>query len=147
MDADFAAVESLYLEEKNNKNSNILPLIIDIANISPSQGFASKERKGFDKRGKPDLVLCLALIHHTRMTSNIPNSIFIKYLRSLNSDVIIEFVDRKDEMVIKLLTNKKEKYYDYNQDQFIYEIEQYFLIKDRQSLKNNKRELFFLTPK
>ncbi len=146
IDADFAAIENLYLSEKNKTNSNILPLIIDISNISPSQGFAGKERKGFDKRGKPDLIICLALIHHIRITSNIPNSIFIKYLRSLNSDVIIEFVDRQDEMVKKLLTNKKEKYADYNRDQFIYEIKQYFTIIDRQPLKTNKRELFFITP-
>ena len=139
-------IENLYLSEKNKTNSNILPLIIDISNISPSQGFAGKERKGFDKRGKPDLIICLALIHHIRITSNIPNSIFIKYLRSLNSDVIIEFVDRQDEMVKKLLTNKKEKYADYNRDQFIYEIKQYFTIIDRQPLKTNKRELFFITP-
>ena len=86
------------------------------------------------------------MIHHIRITSNIPNSIFIKYLRSLNSDVIIEFVDRQDEMVKKLLTNKKEKYADYNRDQFIYEIKQYFTIIDRQPLKTNKRELFFITP-
>ena len=146
VDGDFAAIERLYLAEKKNSDSNILPLVIDMANFSPPQGFASKERKGFDMRGNPDLIVCLALIHHMRISSNIPNLVFIRYLRSLESEVIIEFVDRHDEMVEKLLTNKKEPYIDYNRDQFISEIEECFIIQDRQLLKNGKRELFFLTP-
>ena len=79
-------------------------------------------------------------LHLTK--SNIPNSIFIEYLRNLNSDVIIEFVDRHDEMVEKLLTNKKEKYDDYNRGQVIDEIEKLFLIKDRQALKKIKGNYF-----
>jgi hypothetical protein len=119
---------------------------MNLANISPGQGWAGVERQAFDKRKKPDLVLCLALIHHMRISANIPNILFLKWLRSLNADVVIEFVNRQDEMVIKLLTNKKEQYEDYDLDQFIADAEQFFTIKDRQPLKGGKREIFFLTP-
>lgn len=146
IDGDHDAVERLYLEGKQNKGSNILPLVMNLSNISPGQGWAGSERRAFDKRKSPDLVLCLALIHHIRLSANIPNLLFLKWLRSLNSDVIMEFVNREDEMVIKLLTNKREQYDDYTLDQFIDEAGRYFIIKDRKPLKGGNRELFFLSP-
>jgi SAM-dependent methyltransferase len=147
IDGDHDAVEQLYLSEKKEKRSNILPLVMNIANISPGQGWAGVERKAFDKRTKPDLVLCLAIIHHVRISANIPNVLFLQWLRSLDADVILEFVRREDEMVIKLLTNKHEQYEDYNLNQFITEAEQLFSIKDREPLKGGRREIFFLTPR
>ena len=147
IDGDHDAIEQLYIKEKKSKESNILPLVINLSNISPGQGWAGKERRAFDQRKKPDLVLCLALIHHVRLSANIPNILFLKWLRSLESDVIIEFVNRDDEMVVKLLTNKKEQYQDYNLDQFVAEVELLFTIGDRESLKGGKREIFYLLPR
>lgn len=146
LDGDHDAVEKLYLKEKEEKSSNILPLVMNLSNISPGQGWAGSERQAFDKRKDPDLVLCLALIHHIRMTANVPNILFLKWLRSLNSDVVLEFVNREDEMVVKLLTNKKEQYADYDIEQFIREAELFFTIENREPLKDGKRELFFLKP-
>jgi len=147
VDGDHNAVEQLYLEEKKNRGSNILPLVLNLANISPSQGWAGSERQAFDQRRRPDLVLCLALIHHLRLSANIPNKLFLKWLRSLDTEVILEFVNREDEMVIKLPTNKKEQYDDYNIDQFTAEAEMFFTIADRELLKGGKREIFFLKPR
>jgi SAM-dependent methyltransferase len=147
VDGDHDAVEKLYLSEKTKQDSNILPLVMNLANISPAQGWAGRERLAFDQRKKPDLVLCLALVHHMRISSNIPNALFLEWLRSLDADVVIEFVNREDEMVVKLLTNKKEQYEDYNLDRFIAETQTFFHIKDRAPLKGGKREIFFLTPK
>jgi len=146
IDGDPDAVEQLYLEEREIKGSNTLPLVMNLSNISPGQGWAGNERKAFDKRKNPDLVLCLALIHHIRLSANIPNVFFLKWLRSLNSEVILEFVNREDEMVIKLLTNKAQQYNDYTLDQFIDEAKRFFTIEDRKPLKGGKRELFFLSP-
>jgi len=145
VDGDHDAVEQLFLSEKKNKTSNILPLVMNLSNISPGQGWAGNERQAYDQRKKPDLVLALALIHHVRMSANIPNFLFLKWLHSLEADVILEFVNREDEMVIKLLTNKKEQYDDYSLNQFIEEAEQFFTIKDRASLKGGKREIFYLS--
>lgn len=147
LDGDHDAVEQLYNREKAIGNSNLTPMVMNLANISPGQGWAGTERKALDARTSPDLVLCLALIHHIRLSANIPNALFLKWLRSLNSDVVLEFVTREDEMVIKLLTNKKEQYEDYDLPQFIEECARFFNIEDRVPLKNGKREIFFLTPK
>ena len=147
VDGDHNAVEQLYLAEKMNPDSNILPLVMNLTNISPGQGWAGLERQAFDQRRQPDLVLCLALIHHVRMSADIPNLLFLKWLRSLEAEVILEFVNREDEMVVKLLTNKKEQYEDYNLEQFIAEVQRYFTIMDRESLKSGKREIFYLKPR
>ena len=63
-------------------------------------------------------MLCLALIHHVHISANIPNTLFLKWLHSLQAAVILEFVHREDEMVVKLLTNKKEQYEVYTLGQF-----------------------------
>ena len=147
VDGDHDVVEQIYLAEKMNAGSNILPLVMNLANVSPGQGWAGSERRAFDQRRKPDLVLCLALIHHVRLSANIPNALFLKWLRSLEAGVILEFVNREDEMVVKLLTNKKEQYEDYNLGQFTAEAERFFTIKAQESLKGGKREIFYLTPR
>ena len=146
IDGDHDAVEQLYLGEKKERDANILPLVMNLSNISPGQGWAGGERQAFDQRKKPDLVLCLALIHHIRFSANIPNILFLQWLRSLEAEVILEFVNREDEMVVKLLTNKKEQYADFDFEQFISEAKQFFEIKDRETLKGGKREIFFLSP-
>ncbi len=146
VDGDHNAVEQLYIAEKEKPDSNILPLVMNLANVSPGQGWAGRERQAFDQRKKPDLVLCLALIHHVRMSANIPNVLFLQWLRSLEAEVILEFVNREDEMVIKLLTNKNEQYEDYNIEQFTTEAKRFFTIMDRETLKGGTREIFYLKP-
>lgn len=147
LDADHSAIEKLYLNERSEKESNILPMVMNVANMSPGNGWAGKERLAFDQRAKPDLVLCLALIHHIRISANIPGPLFLEWLRGLGADVVIEFVTRQDEMVIKLLSNKREQYLDYDLPQFIEQCECLFHIADRKPLKGGRREIFFLRPK
>jgi len=147
LDGDHEAIEQLYQRETLGTTSNILPMVMNLANISPNHGWAGCERQALDHRVKPDVVLALALIHHTRISANIPNVMFLRWLRSLEAEIIIEFVTRDDEMVIKLLTNKSEQYIDYNLDQFVTECREMFKIEDRLKLKSGKREIFYLVPK
>lgn len=146
MDSDSIAVEKMYQRLKLQK-SNINPLVMRLENMSPDHGFSATERVKLEKRSKPNLVMCLAIIHHIRINSNIPCKNFLEYLWSLNADVIIEFVNRDDEMVIKLLVNKEEKYEDYNLESFELEASNFFNIKDTVSLKDGQRKIFYMTPK
>ena len=146
MDSDPIAIEKMYQRLKAKK-SNINPLVMRLENMSPNQGFNSSERVKLEARSNPDLIMCLALIHHIRIGSNIPCDIFLNYLRSLNSEIIIEFVNREDEMVKKLMMNKKEKYKDYNQEAFESSVLNYFSIQSTQVLKEGLRKLYHLIPK
>ena len=146
MDADSIAIEKMHQRLKF-KESNIHPLVMNLENVSPNQGFNSQERSRLESRSNPDLVMCLAIIHHVRLNSNIPCETFLNYLRSLNAEIVIEFVDREDEMVVKLLMNKKEQYADYNIDSFKESTLKFFNIQDTTSIKGGLRTLFHLTPK
>ena len=142
-DYDHEVIEDLYLSEKKYSSSNITPLVINFANPSPNQGW-NNELKKLEDRSKPDFIICLAFIHHARLAANIPLAQVINWLHSLKANIIIEFVDRNDEMVVQLLNNKNELYEDYNKENFIKLVSKKFKIIDSQSLKDDKRELFFL---
>jgi len=146
IDGDGIAVNKMYKRLKNLEIKNITPLVMNLANISPNQGFAGKERLALEERNKPDFVMCLAVIHHIRLSANIPCKYFLEYLHSFSCDVVIEFVNREDEMVQKLLVNKKEQYLDYNINSFRLDLSNFFEIVASVKLKNGDRELFHLTP-
>lgn len=146
-DGDIDTVERLYLREKQSAKGNILPLVLNLANLSPGQGWGGVERAAFDRRRRPDLVLCLALAHHLRISANIPMSLFLDWLQSLRADVIVEFVGREDEMTKKLLLNKKEQYADYNLIAFEEDVHKRFIVKDTLLLKDGMRKLYFLEPR
>ncbi len=146
VDADQDAVEMLYHAARDGGQRNILPLVMDMANLSPDQGWAGRERAAFDRRASPDLVLCLALVHHLRVAANIPLPLFFAWLRGLDAPVLIEFVGRNDEMFRQLTENKQEEYADYTAANFEAEVNRAFAIRDRLALKGGKREMFLLEP-
>ena len=146
VDGDQDAVERLYREARDGGPENIIPLVMDLSNLSPGQGWAGGERVAFDRRAKPDLALCLALVHHLRVSANIPLPLFIGWLRSLDAAVIIEFVGRDDEMFQALLENKRENYADYTAANFASELRRHFAVRDQLELKGGARELFMLEP-
>ncbi|HEX5776272.1 MAG TPA: hypothetical protein VFX95_06295 [Caulobacteraceae bacterium] len=145
-DGDHDAVEKLFLSERAKGGETILPLVLDLANISPAQGWAGAERAAFDGRNRPDLVIALALIHHMALSANIPIPMFLDWLRSLDAHLVIEFVDRDDEMVEKLLKNKRERYDAYNLAAFESELGRRFEVIDRKPLKGGRRHIYFCAP-
>ncbi len=146
MDGDAAVIEAIYQRRNNNEHKNILPLVMNLVNVSPAQGWAGQERKSIEQRGTPDLVLCLALIHHIVISTNIPMRSFIEWLRSLDTCVILEFVGPDDEMTQQLLKNRVNQYEDYTEENFLSIVKEMFVVKDSQSLKNNLRTIHYLEP-
>ena len=147
VDGDHDAVDLLYRGAREGKERNIVPLVMDLANLSPGQGWAGRERAAFDRRRSPDVVLCLALLHHVRVSANVPLPLYVEWLRGLDAAVIVEFVGRDDEMFRKLVENKTEDYPDYTAERFRSEAAKHFTVADRLALKGGKRELLLLEPK
>ena len=147
LDGDREAVDVLYREAREGDERNIIPLVMDLANPSPGQGWSGRERAPFVERRSPDMALCLALIHHLRVSANVPVSLLVEWLRSLNATVIVEFIGRDDEMFATLAENKREDYADYTAENFQSEVERHFMIEDRMGLKGGKREMLLLEPK
>ena len=59
---DPAAVEQNYQACKTNKETHMLPLVMDLTNPSPGLGWHNRERQSLAERGPVDAVLALALI-------------------------------------------------------------------------------------
>ena len=146
-DGDQKAIERFYQSQKVGGDRNILPLVMDLANISPNQGWRRRERKAFDKRQQPELILCLALIHHIVISANIPLEEFVGWLRDRNSDVILEYVGLEDDMVKMMLRGRVNQYQDLSPEMFEEIVSREFTLADKKPLKGGHRKLYFLTPR
>jgi hypothetical protein len=144
MDGDWMAIERLYREQTSRPDrERILPLVVNLADPSPGQGWLGRERRSLPDRTRPDLTLCLALIHHIVIGANIPMRDFIAWLASLGTSLVIEFVSREDEMVQTLLRNKDDQYADYQPEVFETALAEHFEIVDQRPLKGGKRSIYF----
>ncbi len=139
-DIDHLAVERLYLDK--NTPANILPLVQNIADPSPNWGWRNRERSDLQTRSQPDLVLCLALIHHVVIGANIPLAEFIEWLAGLTDKLVIEYVSRKDDKVQTLLRNKEDKYRDYSRDSLETILKRHFDIRCQQDVNDGNRTLY-----
>lgn len=139
-DIDHVAVERIFLNPQTPEN--ILPLVQNVADPSPNWGWRNRERSDLQTRSKPDLVLCLALIHHVVITANIPLSEFIGWLAGLTDKLVIEYVSRKDDKVETLLRNKEDKYQDYSRDSLESNLRLHFKISHQEDVNNGNRTLY-----
>ena len=144
IDGDPKAIDRLYQRKKLEGAGKILPMIIDLGNVSPNQGWRGAERKSLENRGRPDLTLCLALIHHIVIAANIPMREFIDWLSDLGGDLIIEFVTAEDAMAQMLLRNKTNQYQDYTIGEFERLVSARYAIADSEELKGGHRKIYYL---
>ena len=72
VDGDERVVGELFAALRDEGSRTILPLVVDLADPSPGRGWRGVERRRLEERGRPDLVLCLALVHHLAIGRNVP---------------------------------------------------------------------------
>jgi hypothetical protein len=148
VDADQGPVELLYRDLRDEGNEKILPLTMNLADPSPGLGWRGLERKSMAERGKPDLVLALALVHHMAISANVPVSEFIDWLASLGCALVIEFPTREDPMVKKLLAPKRDGLHsDYELEFFERSLREAFEVERSERLESGTRVLYYATPK
>ncbi len=143
VDADHATVNNLFNNLTVKNSGNILPLRMNLANPSPSQGWNGCERHAFTERGKPQLIIALALIHHIVISNYIPLSHFLDWLKSNCSYLVIEFVDIDDPMVSILMQATDEPVDDYSKENFELELRKRFCVLKETVLGNDQRTLYF----
>jgi hypothetical protein len=146
-DADHATVDALYRRLREEGREDILPLVMSVTDPSPDLGWRGRERASLERRGTPELVLCLALVHHVCITGNVPVREFLDWLHSLGAAVVIEFPDRSDPMVQRLLSGKREgSNPDYESDGFARALEERFAV-DRRVEVTETRTLYEARPR
>jgi len=145
MDQDHGCIERLYLALKSAGPNNILPLRVDLANPSPAQGWRGRERLRLEARGRPDLVLCLGLIHHLSIGANLPLADIIEWFAELNGELILEYPTKSDSLVRRLLKNKHDQYVDYSLEEVVACLRRHFHIRRCVALPSGERFLFHAT--
>ncbi|MCK9423299.1 MAG: hypothetical protein M0Q38_11940 [Bacteroidales bacterium] len=146
-DIDPLAVDSNYKYIKQQKITNILPLVMDLTNPSPAIGWNNKERMAIRKRSHPDTILALALVHHLAISNNLPFSKISKFLSRLSDNLIIEFVPKTDSQVKKLLESRKDIFGDYHEEAFIKEFEVFYTIQAKEKVSDSERVVFWMKRK
>ena len=152
-DIDNNAVDYNYKQLKKNRDSFMLPFVLDVLNPSPNIGFNNKERFSFLKRISefaPDVTLALAVIHHMTLSGNITFEMSANFFSSFSEHLIIEFPMKNDSWVQRLLKSKGEfeVHFDfYNLDNFKSNYLKYFNIVEEQTINGSERVLFLLKRK
>jgi ribosomal protein L11 methylase PrmA len=147
MDSDCQCIDMLYSHLRKNNIKNILPLVVDVVNPSPDLGWRLKEYPAIFSRESPDMVICLALMHHVVIGKNVPLKEFIEWLVRLAPNLIIEFVSKTDPMVKLLLQNRDDVYGDYTRKACTSYLEELCVIKKIVKLQSNTRVLYWVKRK
>ena len=147
-DVDHNCVNRNYLTIKNdNIDNNILPLIMDFTNPSPSIGFACNERDSFNIRGNAKCVMALAVIHHICISNNVPFDMLAGWFNRLGEYLVIEFVPKNDSKVIKLLNTRNDIFDWYTIDNFENIFSKYYNILNKNKIKHSKRVIYLMRRK
>ncbi len=145
LDSDPEAVDQNYRITKAERAGNVLPLLVDLLNPSPSIGWNGRERKSIFDRIRPDAtVLALALIHHLAIGQNLDFQKLAKFFRRLGGHLIVEFVPKEDSQVRRMLRFRDDIFKDYHEDHFRREFEREFTILKKRSVGDTGRLLYLM---
>jgi hypothetical protein len=145
-DRDHAAVTRNYLTVKK-MGVNMLPLLFDLTSPSPAIGFANRERKTAGGRGKPEIILMLAVVHHLALSNNVPLDRIARWLSSLGEWVIIEFVPKEDTQVRLLLRTRADIFPAYHEAGFEAAFGRYFQLREKTRIPGTLRVLYLYRAK
>lgn len=104
VDGDEEVLDALY-----RRGTTVSPVLSDLTNPSPAQGWAGAERPSLVDRARPELLIAYGLIHHLIYTASIPPGTVVDWLAGFGCPVVVEFVSPQDEMVARLTANKTEE--------------------------------------
>lgn len=140
-------VDALARRVEGEIGRRILPLIVDAADPSPAQGWAGGEWAAFADRGRFDLVLMLALVHHLRFGANVPLSRIVPWMAASAPRGIVEFVPKADPMVQQLLRWRADVFDDYDRTTFERLLRSHASIVEVHEVADSARTLYVFGPK
>ena len=141
-DIDATVVERLHRTLVAESTEGILPLLIDLVDPSPAQGWRVAERASFAARCDADVVLALALVHHLAITRSVPIDQVVDQLAELGRELVLEIPHRDDPMVALLLSRKRAGLYDqYSVETFEAAVHRRFVVAEKRVLAAGTRTL------
>ncbi len=146
-DSDYGAVEKNYLAVKAQKETRLLPLVLDLTNPSPALGWENRERDSLLARGPADTVLALALVHHLAIGNNLPLVRVAEFLARCGKRLIVEFIPKEDSQVQRLLSTRKDIFPDYTREGFEAAFQRFFQMEELVPIPESARILYLMKSK
>jgi SAM-dependent methyltransferase len=112
VDTDPVVVGRLWRKARE-EGLDILPLVIDFADPTPSTGWQNKERRSFLDRcaGSFDAVMMLAVLHHLLAVGQIPLDTILDVVAGMTGNLlVIEYVPPEDPMFRRLMRGRDGLY-------------------------------------
>ncbi len=125
-----------------NKKLKFLPLVSDLSNPSPNQGWMQHERKGLIERFNSNALIALALEHHLIIGKNIPIIQFIEWIKKIAKFGLLEFVPKTDETVSRMLISRKDIFENYNELYFEKKLSEHAKILKKHKISKSGRVIF-----
>ncbi len=148
VDSDHLVIDRLYRTLREEGEDRILPLVVDLSDPSPAMGWRGRERPAFVDRVRPDVVLCLAVVHHLALTNTVPLPEIVEFLADFGAPLVVEFPHRDDEMASRLLARKRAGVFDaYDRPQWEAALERRFHVRRRATLPGGTRTLYDAVPR
>ena len=107
LDSDRSSVNHAF-DRAAAQSLNFTPLMIDITNPSPAQGWNTTERSGLMQRVQSYAAIALAILHHVVIGKNIPMKEALAFLVALAPRGLIEFIPKSDPQVAGLLRYRED---------------------------------------
>lgn len=144
LDQDPACVELNFRRCLRDGETNLLPLVMDLANPSPALGWEHRERLSLLERGPADAALALALIHHLAIGNDLPLERIVEFLGRICRWGIVEFVPKSDPLARPLLALRTEGFPDYTPERFEEHVRRGFSIRQTAAIPGTQRTLYLL---
>ena len=143
-DVDPSCVDANYRDATERRDENVLPLLLDLTNPSPSIGWENQERLSVRERGPVDCIMALALIHHLAIANNVPLPRLAAFLADLCRTLIIEWVPKNDPKVQTLLATREDIFPNYTNEGFERAFGDRFVIERREEISGSDRILYLM---
>jgi hypothetical protein len=144
-DIDPAAVEKNYRRCRDERRTDLLPLVLDLTNPSPGLGWHHRERAALVDRGPADAVLALALVHHLAIGNHLPFDSIARFIADVGRSAVIEFVPKEDSQVERLLATRRDVFADYHSRAFEQAFGRHFKIVRSEPIEGSLRTLYLMT--
>jgi len=146
-DIDPAAVELNYRDSLKAQEKNLIPLVMDFTNPSPSIGWQNRERDSLMERAPAEAAMALALIHHLVISNNVPLPQLARFFCDVTHWLIIEFVPKTDSQVQRLLATRADIFPDYHFDGFEKAFGAYFRVVASVDVQESQRRIYLMEKK
>jgi SAM-dependent methyltransferase len=146
VDADAAVAGSVWRRARERR-LDILPLVVNLARPTPAVGWLNDEYSAFlDRaRGRFDLVLMLAVLHHLLVTERVPLDEVMELAAAITRDsLVIEYVGPDDVMFRKLARGRDHLFVGLTREGFERACLRHFEIAKSERLPESDRWLYLL---